>query len=98
LVTRLAAEQVDREPARRRAAVHHHAVALREQLGTPLFELLDLRPEVQGARAEHLEHGLDLALVVDRTRLRDLVTPDLTHAGSEGRPLGAAQLDPRARR
>ena len=46
LVAGLAAEQVDRQPQRRRAGVHHHAVRLGQQLGAAPLELGDLRPEV----------------------------------------------------
>ena len=51
---------------------------LREQGGGAPLHLRDLRAEVEGGRAQDLEHGLDLALVVERARLRDLAAPGST--------------------
>ena len=79
LVAGLAPEEVDGEPQRRCAAVHHHAMALREQLRDAALELVHPRPELQRAVLEHVDDRGDLTLVVDRPRLGDGMAPHVTH-------------------
>ena len=73
LVAGVEVEQFDGQVERRAARVAHHAAALAEELGDPPFHRLDVAPDPQGGRptAQHLDDGLDLALVVDRSGVLD---------------------------
>ena len=69
LVAGLQAEHVDRQPQGRRSRVDHHTVALRKQRGHCGLELGNLRTDGEVRRAQHLDHGVDLALVVHSARI-----------------------------
>ena len=67
--------------------------ALGEQLGAAPLELRDPWPEVPQPRLEHLQHRVDLTLVVHRPGFGDTVSADLSHDASLPSPRRRRQLE-----
>ena len=64
-------EEVDCDPQRRRARVHHHSVLLGEQLGGPPFELGGGLADIEGRIVpHHVDDRFDLAFVAVGTSWR----------------------------